>query len=121
MDGYIDFTGQTCEGRIPVGATAELCGMPAEAVIDHLKDRCVRLMCGNCARSYVRNQGGKVIAATADLSARLLPKRVSPLRVVRSQCSRATVPAFFASGSFGTRWKARPAGTRLQAPRARRY
>ena len=109
MHGYIDFTGQICEARVRVGTTFEQCGKPAEAIVDHPSDRCLRPMCGGCALDDVENRGSSVISATAELAVRLLPKPVDGLRVVRSQHARGgfiPAPAFLGSGSLG-RWKAR--------------
>jgi hypothetical protein len=124
MHGYIDLTGKTCEARILIGTTAEPCGMPAEAIIDHLKDRCVRAMCFNCALEHVRNRGATLIAATSETVPRLLPKPTDTLRVVKSQCARGgfiPAPAFLASGSWG-RWKERHRSSRnrLQLVRTKR-
>ena len=104
MHGYVDFTGQTCEARIPAGTTFEACGRPAEAIADHPKDRCLRPMCGTRALDHVRNHDDTVIAATAEISARLLPKPADALRVVRSQHARGgfiPAPEFLGSGIRG--------------------
>ena len=116
MHGYIDFTGQMCEARISVGTTFEPCGKPAEAILDHPKDRCLRPMCGSCALDYVSNRSGKVISTTAEFAARLLPKPADGLQIVRSQHARGgfiPAPAFHKSGSLG-RWKARARSERQQ-------
>jgi hypothetical protein len=124
MHGYIDFTGQTCEARVPGGTTTGSCGKPAEAVIDHVTHRCLRLMCGSCALEHVRNRGARVIAASSEIVARLLPKPTGTLRVVKSPSARGGLvpaPAFLTSGSLG-RWKARrrSPSNRLQLVRTKR-
>jgi hypothetical protein len=79
VNGYIDLSSARCEARVRGYDGFEPCGRPAHAIIEHVKDRCLRAMCRSCAMQHIGSRGGKVIAATIEFSERFLQAKPAVL------------------------------------------